>query len=89
MAKSIKYTLSDVGCYADGTFGQAHLRARLAELIHGCDEEVIAALKGDSSDDCWEEDAALDLLNEHTSENCSWTFEQGDLLLVENLMEFA
>jgi hypothetical protein len=82
-----KYDARNVGCYGDGAFGHQHVRERLAALVRECDAEVADALLGEMSDDAWEEDAALDLLNEHCAEGIHWTFESGDLVLAHILDE--
>lgn len=93
------FTLKDVGCYADGTLGHQHLRNRLAEEFDGFFRTYKegAYWTGNSGNfqllwkylcgpievDCWEEQDALDLLNEHAcDETVHFTFDAGDLLLV-------
>lgn len=80
-----EYTPEDVGCYADGSLGHNHCREVLLELIepHNPDSDLRAALKADMSDDAWEEDAALEILNDHCHKNVLWTFEEGDLVLMD------
>jgi hypothetical protein len=77
----VRFTTRDVGCYADGAFGHAHCRQVLADLVEPCDQALSEALRADMSDDAWEEDAALDLLNEGSEEGVFWTFHNGDLVL--------
>ncbi len=70
------------GCYADGALGHQHVRDNLAYLVRDLGGELSDMLRGAMSDDASEEDAALDLLNEHAPEGMVWTFSDGDLLLV-------
>lgn len=81
MRVSVKYT--DPGCYIDGACGHTELRNRLASMVESCDAEVAQMLRGEMSDDAWEEDTALELLQEHTAEGLVWMFESGDLMLIE------
>jgi len=75
----------DVGCYADGTHGHAHVRVQLAELVEALDMEpsLVAELLAPMSDDASEEDDAIDLLNEHCEGGVYFTFRDGDLMLVQ------
>lgn len=76
------YGASDVGCYVDGAFGHAHRRARLAELVADCgDTELVESLQGDMPDDAWDEDAAVDWLQEQTVDGYVWVSDCGDLCL--------
>ena len=85
------FTLDDIGCYADGTFGHTRIRGRLAELVGAIDDgmcnseaqELLESLGGEMPDDCWDEDRAIELLDEATSEGLEWRLDAGDLLLCE------
>lgn len=91
----IVFGLQDVGCYAEGCFGHDHARARLADLLQATYPaehpetpedvaEVLAALQGgEMSDDAWEEQAAIDLLNERCSRRVYFAFEEGELRCVD------
>jgi hypothetical protein len=86
----------DAGCYADGAFGHQHCRETLASLVQGIAErsnrwgakswgvsigELVDSLRGDMPDDAWDEDTALEILNEVT-EGAFWQFVDGDLCLI-------
>jgi len=78
---------SDCGTIADIYYGTKHVRLILRQLLSECKEDnpaLIEALKGDMSDDCWEEDEALELLQKHTDPECSWVRIDGDVFLVDN-----
>ena len=82
----------EIGCYGDGSFGHQHCRERLAkvydrkcmgrfreDLTNPWEAEVSAALRGSMPDDAWDEDAALDALNEaETRDYLFWGFQDGD-----------
>lgn len=70
-----------VGCWGDGTFGHKHVRERLSILVREADGELADSLLGDMPDDAWDEDAALDILNEQTAVDFVWEFVDGDLML--------
>ena len=70
-----------IGCYADGALGSAHAREIMLDLLDDAeiaiDSELRAALEGDMSDDCWEEDEAMTLLNAspYTPEHTYWGYD--------------
>lgn len=82
-----KWVADDCGCYAEGGFGRQHIRERLAGLVAASAQgraewgEVVEALQGEMSDDAWEEDAAIDMLNAQTEAGIAWFFQDGDLVL--------
>jgi hypothetical protein len=85
------FTIDDIGCYADGTFGHGGIRGRLAELVEAVDGgignpeslELVESLGGSMPDDCWDEDRAIELLDEATADGLEWRIDAGDLLLCE------
>lgn len=82
----MKLNKTDVGCYADETFGMKHVRDVLAGLVeNNCNApELVAALRADMSDDASEEYEAIDLLNsEVCSENVHFEMCEGNLMLVD------
>ena len=72
---------SDIGCYADSTFGHGHVRRKLAELVEGIDPMLAKELRVSPSDDMGEETDALDILNDRTQQTCRWEIIDGDLML--------
>lgn len=72
------------GCYGDGTHGHQHTRARCADTIEslagGSDyAEIIAALRGEMSDDASEEDDACEVLEQIACmAGHSWGWQDGD-----------
>lgn len=84
-----KFTVSDVGCHADGSLGLEYVRTRLRILLldtfgFKSTKDLRKALARDMSDDDWETGAALELLNEHaTDESVVFDFVDGDLVLSE------
>lgn len=87
----IYFSADDSGCYADGSYGHEHVRAKLAGLVkdivmrRGGDlfgRDIWNALTHPMSDDASEEMDAIDYLQEHTSDDALWCFEGGDLLLM-------
>jgi len=79
--RKIRFTKADIGCYSDSVNGHEWLRQRLASMVQECDAEIAKSLRGEMPDDSWDEDAALDLLNEHTDNDLVWTFYDGNLML--------
>ena len=88
---ALAYTKKDVGCYIDGAFGEEHRRAKLADMIRNLETQemidhrgysVVESLANESPDDYGDEDDALDILQEFTESGLVWTFESGDLLLL-------
>jgi hypothetical protein len=88
MKKQIIFTGEDVGCYADGCNGQAHIRTTLADYIEqimpeGSDPELLNSLRSDDyPDDFSDEEDAIDILQSVTADGLCWVMESGDLLLV-------
>jgi hypothetical protein len=92
----IFFTRKDIGCWADGAFGDTHLRQSLAVLLsrlhtrlgdegHGplfadLVEELHNPIGPDDGADVLE---ALETLNGHTEEGLEFRCENGDLLLIE------
>lgn len=79
-----RFTLDDVGCWADSSHGIAHVRAVLADLVASyCKApDLVRALNGECSDDASEEYEAIDLLNEHAcADDVYFEFADGDLVL--------
>ena len=86
MARRIDFYRTGLGCIADGSYGQAHIRERLAELVqpYGRKGKALAIELGKPmSDDASEEDDAIDLLNNYTEDGIYFTMSNGDLLLVD------
>jgi hypothetical protein len=79
-----KYTTRDEGCYADGCHGHVHIRLVLAELLaeHGGPLKLARCLEEEMSDDAWEEEDALNWLNNHVCEGVLFGLADGDLLLL-------
>ncbi len=86
------YTAKDEGCIADGANGHAYVRQRLWDVLndthvkdpkeHNTQDLCLAQLAAEMSDDAWEEDEAIDLLNEHATDgDVCFLFEDGDLKL--------
>ena len=80
----------DCGCYADGAAGHEHVRERLASLLDDVQHpekqehaELIESLYGDMPDDAWDEDEALEVLDQYTDSRCAWIMEGGDLILTD------
>lgn len=92
--KSTYWGKDCAGCYADGTFGHQHCREVLASLVRDVANllgwpartpswgEVNEALLGPMSDDAWEEDEAMKIIQERTRDTAAWCFVNGDLLLL-------
>lgn len=89
-----KYTVKDVGCFGDSSFGHQHVRNCLAtllqHLLRPCGAEVdgkdvveqcIQALQGEMSDDASEEYEAIEMLNDVAVDGVHFEFCDGDLLL--------
>lgn len=73
----------DVGCYADGTFGDVHVREKLRELAceFNLDLPDLASENPEVHDDAI--GRAMDLLQANTEEGYYWNLDGGDLLLLE------
>ena len=89
-----KFSVRDIGMYADGALGHDHCRYVLAMIAanvsdddFGFDndyvdlEPAIETLKGDMSDDAWEETLCLDYLNTWCEDSVVFMFREGDLIL--------
>ncbi len=84
------FDATDVGCHADGTFGHQHIRETLSRLIDTldggmCNEDaqtLMESLEGDMPDDAWDEDEAIEILQQNSTDDVSWEFVDGSLLLV-------
>lgn len=86
MPRRIDFYRTGIGCIADGSYGQAHIRERLAELVAGYGrkgKQLALELAGEMSDDASEEDDAIDLLNRYCEAGIYFTMSNGDLLLVD------
>lgn len=88
------FTKADVGCYADGAFGPDYCREVLADLLESLPEaqtdeikQLADELREDMSDDASEEYDAIDILNSHCADGVYFTFDSGDLLLVDDCFE--
>lgn len=91
------FTKQDIGCHADGTFGNDHCRNVLQTLLDDVGRsdgfepseqltyiaEIRRFLMADPSDDFSEEDEAIEILQSVTDDNLQWVMESGDLLLIE------
>lgn len=80
-----------IGCYGDGALGHQHTREVCAKLIEqvslDCSDRhmIENALRGEMSDDAWEEDAALVILEANAGvEGASWGWRDGDFGLWPN-----
>ena len=88
------FTLADVGCHADHSFGWQHVRDTLADLVDAVDNDRLreddtcrlttsAALHGPPPDDYGDEYEALEILQGATVDGLVWVIDQ-DLLLIPN-----
>ncbi len=79
------FTVSDVGCWADGALGHDHVRETLADLIDkiGGYPDLVEELRGKPSEIFSEETDALDILTENSEEWLHWHILEGDLMLIE------
>jgi uncharacterized protein HemX len=77
------YTKDHVGCYSDGTLGDRHLRAQLANIMRQHQQGHIARdiESWETHDEAITE--AIEYLNEISSEDVEWVLDSGDLLLVK------
>ena len=84
------WTENDAGCYGYGALGHDHVRRRLAEQLEalsraeGIDrDDLVRDLRGPMSDDAWEEELALEVLNDWSvCQGVYWTLRDGDLMLL-------
>ena len=80
----VAFKEGDCGCYADGCFGDDHLRDILKGMLKGLNHAELAKVFDDEpSDDGSEYLEALEVLQEYTDEGLTWILEGGDLLLVK------
>lgn len=90
------YTRAELGCHADGAFGHQHVRDVLASMLLqtardrrppsvslAAVQERAAALRAPMSDDAWEEDEALVILNDACAQGLAFELVDGDLVLLE------
>jgi hypothetical protein len=77
------YNSSGVGCFADGSYGHSHIRAKLADMMNTFGQtELCEALEGEMSDDASEEQEAIDWLNDNAcTPDVYFVMVDGDLLL--------
>lgn len=77
------------GCYGDGTYGHQHTRESCAETIGHVAHEtegtakvpgiIVDALRGEMSDDAWEEHAACEWLERWAPHSwATWGWQAGD-----------
>lgn len=78
------YGKSDVGCWADGSYGHSHVRAKLADMMDSFGRTRLSALlEGEMSDDGNEEQEAIDWLNDNAcEEGVYFGMVDGDLMLL-------
>ena len=76
------YTKDHIGCYSDGTLGDRHLRAKLANIMREHQQSHIARdiESWDTHDEAINE--AIEYLNQISSEDVEWVLDSGDLLLI-------
>lgn len=89
MSRPVIWDVRDVGCWADGAFGHAHIRAALADTLESLpvsNDVLTSALREPMSDDAWEEYSAIELLNAFCG-GCRFEMIDGDLMLVEDSNE--
>jgi len=85
----MKFTEKHRGCYADGGFGQEHIRTMLDTVLlsatgdEALNPEIHKSLKGLMPDDAWDEIEALEILQDNTEEGLVWVMDSGDLLLIK------
>ena len=83
-----KWSRKEVGVWIDGTYGLDHARAKLWRMVYttypstNVYAELIESLKGDAPDGPWDEDEALDALNDACEDGLSFEWYEGDLMLV-------
>jgi len=79
------YTKDHVDCYSDGTLGDTHLRANLANMMRGHQQSHIAQDVESSIPEIQDDGIrdALNYLNEISAEDVEWVLDSGDLLLVK------
>ena len=81
------FTIEDIGCWGDASFGHQHCREKLAEILgsfgNESTEDIRKSLLEPMPDDAWDESDALDWINENLCEDgVQFVFCYGDLLLV-------
>lgn len=92
------YLVTDTGCFADGSLGHDYVRDRIADhlealyrhhprggdgMLWGEVGPIVEALRGDMSDDAWEEYEGIDWLNRMCEEGCAFELVDGNLMLVD------
>jgi hypothetical protein len=79
------YTSKDVGCHADGTFGDRHLRQRLSEMVGSGFPSLRAELLNPYEDECDDSvETAMAVLQDLTEEGLYWELIGGDLFLLRD-----
>lgn len=74
----------EAGCYGDGAFGHQHTRERCADIIMSgpmfeAVRFLVEQLRGEMSDDAWEEDFACEHLNTFCLvDGHFWGWQDGD-----------
>ena len=75
-----RFTRLEIGCWSDGTFGDEHLRAVLANMV----PELREALRYlETCDDAIIE--AIEVLQGKTDDGLYWILEAGDLILTDEI----
>ena len=79
---TIKFTVEHAGRYGRGSYGQSHVRERLANLLdrYTMSAELADQLRGAAFGN--EETEALDMLNAQCEDGLAFELVAGDLLLV-------
>lgn len=85
----VRFTQEDIGCWADGALGWAHVRRVLADLVRDTNPGLAEELEGPPSADMSEELEALALLQEVTEEGLVWTLDSEGLFLLREEEEVA
>jgi hypothetical protein len=78
---------NDVGCYADGTFGDARVCNRLHDLAREEGREFPGLIAADPERRYTAIVEAMDFLQGRTEEGYYWNLDGGDLLLLEEPSE--
>lgn len=77
----VRFTRQDIGCWADGALGWAHVRSVLADLVEDLAPHVARELRAEPSPDYSEEYDALDILQGVTEEGLVWVLDSEGLFL--------
>lgn len=78
------YGKAGLGCWADGSYGHSHVRAKLADMMDSFGQRRLCALlEGEwRGDDAHEEDEAIDWLNANAcTHEVYFAMVDGDLML--------